>query len=96
MIAANKTEQREWCVNQKDIVPTRVKEGKCKKCGKLLSQYNLNRYCFTHIRLQILEDDIIKQEKLRQWKYLSDKKRKLNANTSTNSKRTKSNSKEVF
>lgn len=47
-ITANKTERRDWVVNKNDMVPTRSKPGKCRVCKKVLSIYNLDKYCHCH------------------------------------------------
>ncbi len=67
-------EQRQWTVNQKELVPTRKGDKYCKKCLILLSKYNLGNYCFTHNYLDTKEKDIkfeqaYRQQKLNQRKY---------------------------
>lgn len=103
-ITANKTEQRDWVVSQKDVVPTRKKEGRCKSCKKKLSIYNTDEYCFLSKCQSVRqkEEDILHQEHIREriryYKKQNKKyyERKKNENTGTDSKGTKRNSKNVL
>ena len=92
-ITANKSEQRDWCVSQKDVVPTRKREGHCKFCHKKLSMYNTEEVCFSincQVKRQRYEDSLY-QEKIREYiKYYKQQnkkyyKRKKNENTIPNS-----------
>lgn len=78
-ITANKSEQRDWCVSQKDVVPTRKKEGRCKYCKKKLSIYNMGEACFSP-RCQLKrqkEEDIMYDERTReQIKYYKQQNKK--------------------
>lgn len=50
-------EQRQWTVNKKEMTPVRKEVKRCGKCKIVLSQYNMNKYCFIHAHFEVKEKD---------------------------------------
>ena len=72
-------EKRPWIINKAIIVPTRKRKGKCKarKCGKILSAYNLDPYCHVHKYLLVEEEDQVKRDQyVKQLTYYREKARR--------------------
>lgn len=78
-ITATKTEKRDWAVNQKDIIPTRKREGHCKFCHKKLSIYNMGEVCFAprcQLKRQKEEDYIYDNNTREQMRYYKQQNKK--------------------
>lgn len=89
-----KKTEYDWSTNQKDIVPTREQEGRCRKCNKILSDFNLTNYCFVHYSAMVSEEEEREQERvIRQQKYYKEKRK--NAKSRRDSKRATRNCKAV-
>jgi len=56
--------------------PYSKKHRKCKECGKSLSMYNLNKYCFTHSLRGVKVDQQEKLEKIQKAAKKQQEKRK--------------------
>jgi hypothetical protein len=69
-------EEREWMQLKQGRPQTIEKERRCPTCKKLLSKFNLNKYCFNHHFIEQRKEDL-KEEKKKREQYIRYQKSSL-------------------